>query len=86
MYLKSRFKFWLRAWSDTYKSVYPVTLKLYATKNIFLRKRATYRISGIQFNQRGHSVSDVRIIILEKTKTSDESYPKERERYLSGYP
>ena len=38
--------------------------------------------TGIHFNQGGHSVSDVRITILEKMKTSDESYRKERERYL----
>ena len=40
------------------------------------------KATGIHFNQRGHSVSDVRITILEKMKTSDESYRKERERYL----
>ena len=40
------------------------------------------KATGNHFNQRGHSVSDVRITILEKMKTSDESYRKERERYL----
>jgi hypothetical protein len=40
------------------------------------------KATGIHFNQRGHSVSDVRITILEKMKTSDESYRKGRERYL----
>ena len=34
------------------------------------------KATGIHFNQRGHSVSDVRITILEKMKTSDESYRK----------
>ena len=40
------------------------------------------KATGIHFNQRGHSVSKVRITILEKMKTRDESYRKERERYL----
>ena len=40
------------------------------------------KATGIHFNQRSHSASDVRITILEKMKTSDESYKKERERYL----
>ena len=40
------------------------------------------KANGIHFNQCGHSVSDVRITILEKMKTSDESYRKERELYL----
>jgi hypothetical protein len=33
--------------------------------------------TGIHFNQLGHSVSDVRITILKKMKTSDESYQEE---------
>ena len=40
------------------------------------------KATGNNFIQRGHSVSDVRITILEKMKSSDESYRKERERYL----
>ena len=40
------------------------------------------KATGIHFNQRGHSVSDVRITILEKMKTSNERYRKEREIYL----
>jgi hypothetical protein len=36
------------------------------------------KATGIHFNQHGHSVSDVRITILEKMKTSDKSYQKER--------
>ena len=35
------------------------------------------KATGIYFNQRGHSISDLRITILEKMKTSDESYRKE---------
>jgi hypothetical protein len=41
-----------------------------------------FKATRIHFNQRGHCVSDVRITILEKMKTSNESYRKERERYL----
>ena len=42
----------------------------------------TTKATGIQFNQHGHRVSYVRITILEKMKTSEERYRKERERYL----
>ena len=40
------------------------------------------KAKGIHFNKSGHSVDDVRITILEKMKTSDDEYRKERERYL----
>ena len=37
------------------------------------------KATGIHFNQHGHSVSDDRIQILEKRKTSGERIKKERE-------
>jgi hypothetical protein len=34
------------------------------------------KATGIHFNQRGHSISDVRITIIEKKKATDKSYIK----------
>jgi hypothetical protein len=49
----------------------------------FLTSMFPTKTTEIHFNQLGHSsVSDVRITILEKMKTSDESNRKERESYL----
>ena len=38
--------------------------------------------TGEHFNKNGHSLSDLKAIILEKVTSSDQLYRKERERYL----
>ena len=43
---------------------------------IFTRKKI-----GEHFNQRGHTIEDL-TVILEKVKTMDTEYRKEREKYL----
>jgi hypothetical protein len=43
------------------------------------------KATGIHYNQRGHSITDVRITILEKMKTGDESIQKERENKFNKY-
>ena len=37
--------------------------------------------TGEHFNKKGHSSSDMMITILEKVKSNDEIYRKEREKY-----
>ena len=56
--------------------------KIIRTYTGYITSMFPTKATGINFNQRGHSVSDVGITILEKMKTSDESYQKERERFL----
>jgi hypothetical protein len=48
----------------------------------YIKSMLPTKATGIHFNQRGHSLSDVRITSLEKMKTNDKSYRKERERHL----
>ena len=38
--------------------------------------------TGFHFNKQGHTLSDMKIIILEKVKKRDNFYRKEREKYL----
>ena len=37
--------------------------------------------TGIHFNQRGHSLNNVKITILEKVRYNDENYRLEREKF-----
>ena len=39
-------------------------------------------ITGAHFNKPGHSLSNLKVTILEKSKTGDSTYRKERERYF----
>ena len=38
--------------------------------------------TGKHFNSPGHSLSDLTIVILEKVRSSDDMYRKEREKYF----
>ena len=38
--------------------------------------------TGKHFNSPGHSLSDLSIVILEKVRSSDDLYRKEREKYF----
>ena len=38
--------------------------------------------TGEHFNLPGHTLSDLRITILEKVRSNDDMYRKERERYF----
>ena len=38
--------------------------------------------TGEHFNSPGHSLSDLSIVILEKVRSSDDLYRKEREKYF----
>ena len=39
-------------------------------------------VTGQHFNQPGHSLSDLKITVIEKQKNEDDMYRKERERYF----
>ena len=45
------------------------------------QERVNY-VTGAHFNQPGHTLSDLKITILERSKKTDSSYRKERERYF----
>ena len=38
--------------------------------------------TGYHFNQRGHSINNMKITIIEKVKQTNENYRKERERFF----
>ena len=38
--------------------------------------------TGEHFNQPGHSLSDMTLTVLERVKSSDDMYRKEREKYF----
>ena len=50
------------------------------------RVYVTYKINttdtGHHFNSPGHSLSDLRITVLEKVRSDDDFYRKEREKYF----
>ena len=50
--------------------------KTYITND--MKSKAT----GEHFNKPGHSVRDLRVVVLEKVKKIDENYRKEREKYM----
>ena len=37
------------------------------------------KVTGAHFNQKGHSVADMRICVVEKIRNPDPNYRKERE-------
>ena len=45
----------------------------------YIRNSDLLIATGEHFNQRGHSLSDMRVTILEKNYSSDPNYRKERE-------
>ena len=48
----------------------------------YVNNRNLNQPTGYHFNQPGHSVSDMRITVLEKVKHKDELYRREREKYF----
>ena len=40
------------------------------------------RATGAHWNQPGHSLADLKVVILEQSKNSSEEYRKEREKYF----
>ena len=38
--------------------------------------------TGLHFNKPGHNLSNLKIIVIEKQKTEDDNYRKEREKYF----
>ena len=48
----------------------------------YVNNRNLNQPTGYHFNQPGHSISDMRITVLEKVKHKDELYRREREKYF----
>ena len=48
----------------------------------YIKNRKIETPTGEHFTQKGHSLSDLQVIILEKVSSQDPLYRKERERYL----
>ena len=48
----------------------------------YIVNEKTDYVTGHHFNQPGHSLSDLEITIIEKQKTEDDNYRKEREQYF----
>ena len=46
-----------------------------------IHNKVTSQATGDHFNLPGHSLRDMKVIILEKVKVNDEIYIKERESY-----
>ena len=46
----------------------------------YVRNRMLDQATGAHFNLRGHCVSDMQVIILEKIRSPDEAFRKEREK------
>ena len=49
---------------------------------VILKNRKLETPTGDHFNKKGHSLSDLEVIILEQVPSQDPLYRKERERYL----
>ena len=48
----------------------------------YVNQKKYNKATGKHFNKAGHSVSNMRVTILEKVKVNDTFYRKEREKYL----
>ena len=48
----------------------------------YVVNKTTERATGAHFNLPGHSLSNMKITVLEQVKLKDESYRKERETYF----
>ena len=48
----------------------------------YVNNRDESQATGEHFNLPGHSVSDMTVTILEKVKSDDDMYRKEREKYF----
>ena len=47
----------------------------------YIHNKVTNQATGHHFNLPGHSLSDMKVMVIEKVKINDESYRKERESY-----
>ena len=48
----------------------------------YVTNQLTDKATGAYFNSAGHSLSDLKIIILEQVKKKDTEYRKQREKYF----
>ena len=48
----------------------------------YVKNKHLNQPTGFHFNQPGHDISDMTVIVLEKVKKNDEIYRKQREKYL----
>ena len=48
----------------------------------YIRNKDLSKSTGYHFNLPGHSVANMKAIILEKVKKRDENYRKEREHFM----
>ena len=48
----------------------------------YIRNNHTDKATGKHFNEKGHNLEDMMVCIIEKVKTSNEQYRKERERFF----
>ena len=48
----------------------------------YVRNNHTDQATGAHFNQPGHSLADMKILILEQVKSNDPAYRKEREHHF----
>ena len=48
----------------------------------YVKNKHLNQPTGFHFNQPGHDISDMTVMVLEKVKKSDEIYRKQREKYL----
>ena len=49
----------------------------------YIKNKYLDKATGSHFNERGHSIENMKVCIIEKTKKSSEQYRKERERSVS---
>ena len=48
----------------------------------YVSKQIMDTATGLHFNKPGHNLSNLKVIVLEKLKTEDDNYRKEREKYF----
>ena len=46
----------------------------------YVRNRMLEKATGSHFNLKGHCISDMQVVILEKISSPDEAFRKEREK------
>ena len=49
--------------------------------NGYVRSKITSKATGYHFNLPGHSISNIKVTVIEKVKKSDIIYRKEREHF-----
>ena len=49
---------------------------------VYVNRKVYSQPTGEHFNSRGHSISDMKVRIIEKIKKEDKCYREERERYF----